>query len=178
MIEIVKLEEVTPTASGVSARTGNPWQKTEIVVVTTGEWPKRFRLTCFNDVCAKALAIAPGTMVQVRFSIEQREVPAKGDRAAFWVNEVSCHGITPYVQQPLQAQYTPAQQQQPYAQPMPSTGPHVPPTGTAPQQPVAQNVAQLPPQPAPAPQQQFTQMPVQGRLDIGGAGTYRDGFPY
>lgn len=176
MQEIVKLEKIMPVTSGVSARTGNPWQKTEIVVVTTGEWPKKFRLTCFNDVCAKAVAIAPGTMVQVRFNIEQREVPAKGDRAAFWVNEVSCYGITPYVQQPLQAQYTPAQQQQPYAHSMPSTGQFVPPAGTAPQ-PVAQNVAQLPPQPAQA-QQQFTQMPVQGKLDMGGAGTFRDDFPY
>lgn len=169
MQEIVKLEEIMPVTSGVSARTGNPWQKTEIVVVTTGEWPKRFRLTCFNDVCAKALAIAPGTMVQVRFSIEQREVPAKGDRAAFWVNEVSCHGITPYVQQPLQAQYTPAQ---PVQQPAPI------PVAAPPQPPVAQNVAQLPPQPTPAQQQQFNQMPVQGRLDLSGSGTYKDGFPY
>ena len=93
MIEIVKLEEVTPTASGVSARTGNAWQKNEIVVLTTGDWQKRFRLTCFGDVCAKAAAIEPGTMVQVQFSIEQREIPAKGDRAAFWVNDVNCHGM-------------------------------------------------------------------------------------
>lgn len=109
MIEIVKLEEVTPTASGVSARTGNAWQKNEIVVLTTGDWQKRFRLTCFGDVCAKAAAIEPGTMVRVQFSIEQREIPANGDRAAFWVNDVNCHGITPYVAQPLQAQYVPAQ---------------------------------------------------------------------
>lgn len=108
MIEIVKLEEVTPTASGVSARTGNAWQKNEIVVLTTGDWQKRFRLTCFGDVCAKAAATEPGTMVQVQFSIEQREIPAKGDRAAFWVNDVNCHGITPYVPQPLQPQYAPA----------------------------------------------------------------------
>lgn len=116
MIEIVKLEEVTPTASGVSARTGNAWQKNEIVVLTTGDWQKRFRLTCFGDVCAKAADIEPGTMVQVQFSIEQREIPAKGDRAAFWVNDVNCHGITPYVPQPLQAQYQPAQPAQPQYQ--------------------------------------------------------------
>lgn len=116
MEQIVKLEEITPTASGVSARTGNAWQKNEIVVLTTGDWQKRFRLTCFGDVCAKAAAIEPGTMVQVQFSIEQREIPAKGDRAAFWVNDVNCHGITPYVAQPLQAQYVPAQPAQPQYQ--------------------------------------------------------------
>ncbi len=131
MIETVKLEEVTPTINGVSAKTGNSWQKNEIVVLTAGDWPKRFRLTCFGDVCAKAAAIAPGTMVQVRFSIEQREVPAKGDRAAFWVNEVNCHGITPMVAQPLQAQYTPAQTPQPNACPMPETGQSFPPSGSA-----------------------------------------------
>lgn len=107
MEQIVKLEEITPVESGVSARTGASWQKNEIVVLTTGEWPKRFRLTCFGDLCTKAAAIAPGTLVQIRFSIEQREVPANANRKAFWVNDVTCHNITPYVAQNLQPQYAP-----------------------------------------------------------------------
>lgn len=103
----MKLEEITPVESGVSARTGASWQKNEIVVITTGEWPKRFRLTCFGDLCTKAAAIAPGTLVKIRFSIEQREVPANANRKAFWVNDVTCHNITPYVAQNLQPQYAP-----------------------------------------------------------------------
>lgn len=127
MEQIVKLEEITPVESGVSARTGASWQKNEIVVITTGEWPKRFRLTCFGDLCTKAAAIAPGTLVQIRFSIEQREVPANANRKAFWVNDVTCHNITPYVAQPLQAQYVPAQPAQPqYQQSQPAQAAPVP----------------------------------------------------
>ena len=166
-----------PIVSGES-KSGNQWRKTEFEIITDdGRRPSRKVFTAFNNTCDQVTAIPKGARVEVRFDFDSEEYTDRNGQKRYSHN-VNCFGVSIITARQPQVQYrTPQQPPQPYVQPMPSTGQYVPPTGTAPQ-PLAQNADQLPPQPTPAQQQQFNQMPVQGRLDVGDAGQYNNEFPY
>ena len=166
-----------PVQTGVS-KSGNQWRKTEFEIITEGgRRASRKVFAAFGNTCDMVAAVPKGARVEVAFDFDSDDYLDRNGQKRY-SHEIRCFGISIITAQQPQVQYrTPQQPPQPYVQPMPSTGQYVPPTGTAPQ-PLAQNVAQLPPQPTPAQQQQFNQMPVQGRLDMGGAGQYSDGYPY
>lgn len=158
-----------PIVSGVS-KSGNQWRKTEFEIITDdGRRASRKVFTAFNNTCDQVTAIPKGARVEVRFDFDSEEYTDRNGQKRYSHN-INCFGVSIITAQQPQVQYQQPLPQQPAAQPKL-------PTGASAQQ-VAQNADQLPPQPTPAQQQQFNQMPVQGRLDIGGAERYSDGYPY
>ncbi len=124
---IATLEETSPVVEGVSQKTGNPWKKTEVVVSTGGDWPRKIALQAFNEMCDKARAIRPGSAVKVRFDISARKWEKDGRTG--WQNDITLRSIYNLEQQPLVA--SPAQPRQPYAsQPNTATPPPVTETPT------------------------------------------------
>lgn len=96
---IATLEETSPVVEGVSQRTGNPWKKTEVVVSTGGDWPRKIALQAFNEMCDKARAIRPGSAVKVRFDISARKWEKDGRTG--WQNDITLRSIYNLEQQPL-----------------------------------------------------------------------------
>lgn len=125
---IATLEETSPVVEGVSQKTGNPWKKTEVVISTGGDWPRKIALQAFNETCDKARAIRPGSAVKVRFDISARKWEKDGRTG--WQNDITLRSIYNLEQQPLVAPQ--AQPGQPYAsQPNTATPPPVTETSTA-----------------------------------------------
>lgn len=98
---IATLEETSPVVEGVSQKTGNPWKKTEVVVSTGGDWPRKIALQAFNDMCDKARDIRPGSAVKVRFDISARKWEKDGRTG--WLNDITLRSIYNLEQQPLVA---------------------------------------------------------------------------
>lgn len=108
---IATLEETSPVVEGVSQKTGNPWKKTEVVISTGSDLPRKIALQAFNETCDKARAIRPGSAVKVRFDISARKWEKDGRSG--WQNDITLRSIYNLEQQPLVA--SPAQPRQPYA---------------------------------------------------------------
>lgn len=124
---IATLEETSPVVEGVSQKTGNPWKKTEVVISTGGDWPRKIALQAFNETCDKARAIRPGSAVKARFDISARKWEKDGRTG--WQNDITLRSIYNLEQQPLVASL--AQPGQPYAsQPNTATPPPVTETST------------------------------------------------
>ncbi|MBO7640961.1 MAG: DUF3127 domain-containing protein [Bacteroidales bacterium] len=124
---IATLEETSPVVEGVSQKTGNPWKKTEVVISTGGDWPRKIALQAFNETCDKARAIRPGSAVKVRFDISARKWEKDGRSG--WQNDITLRSIYNLEQQPSVA--SPAHPGQPYAsQPNTATPPLVTETPT------------------------------------------------
>lgn len=88
---IATLEETSPVVEGISQRTGNPWKKTEVVVSTGGDWPRKIALQAFNETCDKARSIRPGSAVKVRFDISARKWEKDGRTG--WQNDITLRSI-------------------------------------------------------------------------------------
>lgn len=130
---IATLEETSPVVEGVSQKTGNPWKKTEVVVSTGGDWPRKIALQAFNETCDKARAIRPGSAVKVRFDISARKWEKDGRTG--WQNDITLRSIVNLESQPQGAPQAQVVQQaqpgQPYAsQPNTATPPPVMETST------------------------------------------------
>lgn len=124
---IATMEETSPVVEGVSQKTGNPWKKTEVVVSTGGDWPRKIALQAFNETCDKARSIRPGSAVKVRFDISARKWEKDGRTG--WQNDITLRSIYNLEQHPLVAPQ--AQPGQPYAsQPNTATPPPVTETPT------------------------------------------------
>lgn len=98
---IATLEETSPVVEGVSQKTGNPWKKTEVVISTGGDWPRKIALQAFNETCDKARAIRPGSAVKVRFDISARKWEKNGRTG--WQNDITLRSIYNLEQEPLVA---------------------------------------------------------------------------
>lgn len=96
--------------SGVSKSTGNPWEKAEILVETTGQYPKKIALS--NMKKAQEFAALPiGQTFKFGIDIESREYNGK-----FYTN-VTAYSFEPVGAQTLtQAPQPLSQPQQPYQQ--------------------------------------------------------------
>lgn len=108
---IATLEETSPVVEGVSQRTGTPWKKTEVVVSTGGDWPRKIALQAFNETCDKARSIRPGSAVKVRFDISARKWEKDGRSG--WQNDITLRSIVNLEQQP---QWVPPMQPAAYPQ--------------------------------------------------------------
>ena len=105
---IATMEETSPVVEGISQRTGNPWKKTEVVVSTGGDWPRKIALQAFNETCDKARAIRPGSAVKVRFDISARKWEKDGRTG--WQNDITLRSIVNLEELPQVAQQTQPEQ--------------------------------------------------------------------
>lgn len=115
-----------PIRSGVSAKTGNPWQLATYVLETQDQYPKRMVFDVFGqDIIAK-FNIQVGESLTVSFDIDAHEHQGR------WFNSVRCwsvfHGAPqPTVFPPVGAQGSALGVPTP---PPPSAAPAAPPGGS------------------------------------------------
>lgn len=74
---------VLPAASGVSARTGNPWMSQEYVLETHDSFPRKVCFRVFGEEKIKQFAIQSGEELTVSFDIDAREYNGR------WFNSIN-----------------------------------------------------------------------------------------
>lgn len=111
--------EVLPLQSGVSARSGNPWQSQEYVIEVPGQYPKRCVFKVFGEDKIRQFNILKGCSGTVSIDIDAREYNGR------WYNDIKAYnfvhqavgGSQPQPQpQPQPQQAAAALQQQNYPQ--------------------------------------------------------------
>jgi hypothetical protein len=112
-----KVVRILPKESGVSAKTGNPWQRQSILVEYGDTYPKTVKLTNVRD--ADAFGQLPiGVELNFKVDMESREYNGKfyTDITCWAWDAVAAAAPQPQ-QQPQYAQQRPQYPQQQYAQP-------------------------------------------------------------
>ena len=85
-----KLIQLLPDVSGESAR--GPWVKGGFVIETEGDYPRKVAFVTFGEErVAMAKSIPLGTLVQVNFNPESREVNER------WYTDLRASRIQPFV---------------------------------------------------------------------------------
>ena len=110
-----KLIAAMPTRSGVSQRSGNPWQSRDFVLEIPGQYVRHFVFTVFGEDRLKQFNLRKGEEVIVSFDIDAHEYQGK------WYNSCRAYNVERVSQQaapaPAQAQQAaPAQNPFPPAQ--------------------------------------------------------------
>lgn len=119
------IAQVLQPQSGVSQRTGQPWQSQEFVLTyEQGQYPKSLCFRVFGADKLQQFAIRQGEQLTVHLNIECRQ----GQKGFF--NDISCWKVDRQVQQAVQQQqqFAPAPQyQQQVAAPFPPQQPQLQP---------------------------------------------------
>ncbi len=112
-----KVIQLLPVQSGTS-KSGSAWQKREVIVETSGQYPKKVALTFFGDKFIQLAApLSIGETCAFHIDIESNEYNGR------WFTQVKCFKITPFTPEPADpyAQYNqpaaPPQQAQTYTPP-------------------------------------------------------------
>lgn len=111
---------VLPAASGVSARTGNPWMSQDYVLETHDQYPKKICFRIFGEDRIKQHNIQSGEELTVSFDIDAHEYQGR------WFNSINAWAVNRNVAgqpaaapMPEAAPFPPAQSAQPAAQATP-----------------------------------------------------------
>lgn len=91
----MRLIELTNAQEGVS-KAGNPWRKVTAVFETTGHYPKRIAITCFNAMCEQVALYSPGAFLNVGFDVESRDWTNPAGETK-WFTECTARSIVPAV---------------------------------------------------------------------------------
>ena len=134
------ITQVMQPQSGVSSRTGQPWQSQEFVLTyEQGQYPKALCFRVFGTDKLQQFAIQQGEQLTVHLNITCQQ-----SRNGGYFNSVDCWKVDRQVQQMQQPMAQPMPQQQYVQQPMPQ---QFPPQVNAQGMPMQQAA------PAPMPQQ-------------------------
>ena len=106
-----KLIAAMPTRSGVSQRSGNPWQSRDFVLEILGQYVRHFVFTVFGEDRLKQFNLRKDEEVIVSFDLDAHEYQGK------WYNSCQAYKVERVGQQ--QAVPTQAQQSAPAQQPFP-----------------------------------------------------------
>lgn len=93
-----KLIAALPTRSGVSQKSGNPWQSREYVMETPGQYPKKMCFTVFGEERLKQFALHRGDEVTVKFDIDAHEYNGR------WYNTITAYDVVRLNPQPTTTQ--------------------------------------------------------------------------
>ena len=105
-----KLIAAMPTRSGVSQRSGNPWQSRDFVLEIPGQYVRHFVFTVFGEDRLKQFNLRKDEEVIVSFDIDAHEYQGR------WYNSCQAYKVERVGQHQTAA---PAQQQTPAQQPFP-----------------------------------------------------------
>ena len=108
-----KLIAAMPTRSGVSQRSGNPWQSRDFVLEIPGQYVRHFVFTVFGEDRLKQFNLRKDEEVIVSFDLDAHEYQGK------WYNSCQAYKVERVGQQ--QAAPAQAQQAAPAQQPFPPT---------------------------------------------------------
>ena len=106
-----KLIAAMPTRSGVSQRSGNPWQSRDFVLEIPGQYVRHFVFTVFGEDRLKQFNLRKDEEVIVSFDLDAHEYQGK------WYNSCQAYKVERVGQQ--QAVPTQAQQSAPAQHPFP-----------------------------------------------------------
>lgn len=84
-----------PIRSGVSAKTGNPWQSATYVLETQDQYPKRMVFDVFGQDNIAKFNIQVGESLTVSFDIDAHEHQGR------WYNSVRCWSVLHGAPQPV-----------------------------------------------------------------------------
>lgn len=121
------VKAILPVQSGVSSRTGNPWQSMEFVLETQEQYPKSCVLKLFGADKINSFGLQMGEVITACFDIDAHEYNGR------WYNQINCFSIKRNgVVVPIQQTQQPQQAQ--------AAGTQYPPTANTQAQPVQQAV--------------------------------------
>lgn len=66
-----KLVQVLPLQKG-TGKTGNEWRKQDVIVETSGQYPKKVCISIWGDKINEKV-LQPGNMLNISFDVESRE---------------------------------------------------------------------------------------------------------
>ncbi len=109
-----KLIAAMPTRSGVSQKSGNPWQSRDFVLEIPGQYVRHFVFTVFGEDRLKQFNLRKDEEVIVSFDIDAHEYQGR------WYNSCQAYKVERVGQQQAAAP-APQQQAAPAQQPFPPT---------------------------------------------------------
>jgi len=127
-----KIIVVQPKQSGVSARTGNPWESQEYVIETHEQYPRKCCFRIFGADRIASMNIQSGEELRVSFDIDAREYNGR------WFNSLNAWKVERV--DPMAAQAAAMG-----VQPAPVSGAFPSPAPGTPASPAAQPAAPFPP---------------------------------